>query len=415
MAESLATMNPTGIFSESYNGDKVNKDSFANFMIRTFPRGAHPMLAMSQYWKPMPGGPVVRTEHGYHVKKFIFGHIKINAVGGYDNDDVTWTVDSTAGLIPGATFQVPATREIIRIVSVTSATVVVVARAFGRVAANVVADDAVLFCTGNAHTEASTRPVGRTTKSLYVPNYTSILRNAWGISGSAAASMTQVKGYNNLAETKEECVMFHALDWERIAIWSQPIAPATDAATGKRIHATQGLVDAIYQHAPSNIYTAASTTTYAQLEAMLEAALMMGTSLGASSERIILTDTTGYKVISNIGRIVTATIVQMDYGATGYGQRFNKVRTTLGDFTVVEDVVLNGNNQPTGMAIVMDPSIMAVGYLGGRDSIEESIEGIRDGKADGLDAQVGGLLTEMVIATHVPSNCVVINGLTAAA
>lgn len=415
MAESLATLNPTGIFSESYNGDKVNKDSFANFMIRKFPRGAHPMLAMSQYWKPMPGGPVVRTEHGYHVKKFIFGFIKINKSGGHISTDTTITVDSSAGLIPGATYQVPATREIIRIVTINSATEIVVARAFGRVAAGALADDAVLFCTGNAHTEASTRPVGRTTKSTYVPNYTSIFRNAWGISGSAAASATQVKGYNNLAETKEECVMFHSLDWERIAIWSQPIAPATDSVSGKRIHATQGLVDAIYQHASGNIYTAASTTTYAQLEAMLEAALMSGTSLGTSSERVILTDTTGFKVISNIGRIVTATIVNMEYGATGYGQRFNKVRTTLGDFTVVEDAVLNGNNQPTGLAIVVDPSIMAVGYLDGRDGIEESINGITDGKADGLDAQVGGLLTEMVIATHVPENCVVINGLTAAA
>jgi hypothetical protein len=407
--------NAAGLFSESFNPATINKPSFVNFMVRMFPRGAHPLFAMSDYFKPLPGGPVVRTEHGYHVKQFMFGSLKIDKAANYVAGDTTLVVDSTAGVVAGMTFQVPATREVIRIASVTDATTVVVTRAFGRVTAGAILDNAVLFCVGNAHTEASTRPVARTSTSTYVPNYTGIIRNAWGISNSAAASATQLSGYNNLAETKEECAMFHSLDWERMAVWSQPMAPATDAATGKRVHATQGIVDAIYQYASGNVFTAGATTTLAQLETMLNASLNNNNSLSNKTERVVLTDTLGYQVVSNIGRIETKDKVVMDYGVTSFGTRYNKFRSTFGDFTFVEDQVFNANAQPTGMMMVIDPDVIGVGYLGGRDAVQESFDGAKDSHDEGLDAKVGGLLTEMVVCTLVPGSCCVINGITAAA
>lgn len=415
MAESLATVNPMGLFSETFNATEVNKQSFANFMLRTFPRGINPMFAMSDMWKPIPGGKVVRSSHGYHTKAFIFGSLTINNSGGYVAGDTTFTVVSTAGVIAGQTYQIPATREVVRVASVTNATTVVVTRAFGRVAAGAVANGAVLFCTGNAHTEASTRPGGRTTKSVYKVNYTSIFRNGWGITGTAAASATQVSGYNNLSETLDEAMKLHALDWGRIAIWSQPIAPMDDPATGKLVHATQGLVDAIYENAPNNVFTAASTTSYVQLEAMLDSTQMLGNSLSDGSDRVILTDTKGMQVISNIGRIETKDKMYLEAKTTSFGWRYKELHTNLGQYRVIEDRLLNGNNHPTGLAIVVDPNIMGVGYLDGRDMLTERIDGVRDGHEYGLDAKVGGFLTEMLIATLVPSNCAVINGLTAAA
>lgn len=411
----MSTFNPIGVFSESYNPATINKPSFANFMVRMFPAGVRPLFAMADYFKPIKGGAVVRSEHGYHVKTFLFASIKVNDADNLAAGDTTLVVDSTAGVVAGMTFQVPATREIIRVVSVDSATQLTISRAFGRVAAGTILNDAVLFCTGNVHTEASSRPAPVHSTSVYVPNYTSIFRNAWGISNTAAASATQLAGYNNLAETKEECVMFHSLDWERIALWSQPLAPTGDVATNNRIHATQGVIDSIYQYAASNVATAGATTTIAQLEAMLNTSVSQQNDVSSTTDRVILTDRTGYKVISDIGRLEGTDKVQMTFEQTTFGLRYNKFRSTFADFTVVEDTVLNGNGQPGGLAVVIDPNVIGVGYLGGRDTIEESIDGARDGKASGLDAQVGGLLTEMVIGNHVPQSCAVINGLTAAA
>jgi hypothetical protein len=411
----MSTFNPVGIFSESYNGAKVNKDSFANMVVRMFPAGAHPLFAMSDYFKPIPGGPVVRSEHGYHVKQFLFATATVNDAGGLAAGDTALVVDSSAGIVPGMLFQVPATREIVRVTAVVSATELTISRAFGRVAAGVIVDNAVLFCTGNAHTEASVRPTPVHSNTTYVPNYTSIFRNAWGISNTAVASATQLAGYNNLSETREECAMYHSLDWERTAVWSQPLAPTGSVQGNARIHATQGVVDAVYQYANGNVTTAGATTTLAQLETALNLAVNNSNSISNGTDRVILTDRTGYKVISDIGRLEGKDKVDMTFGQTSFGLRYNHFRSTFADFRVVEDKVLNGNGQGAGIAIVIDPAVISRGYLGGRDAIQESMNGVKDSKSSGLDAQMGGLLTEMVIATHVPQSCAVINGLTAAA
>jgi hypothetical protein len=406
--------NPVGMFNTSYNPASLNKLSFVNAMIRLFPAGTQPLFAMSTYFKPLANGPVVSATHGYYVKQFMFAKPVVN--GALISSDTTLVVGSTAGCVPGMTFQVPATREIIRVVSITNATTMVIARAFGRQAAGAIADTAVLFNTGNAHTEASTRPTAVSSTATYVPNYTSIFRSAWGITNTAAASQTIMEQiYNNLAETKEECAMAHTLSWEQIALWSQPIAPANDSATGKRIHATQGLIDAVYQYASGNVTNAGSTTTLAQLETALELSVADTNSMSDSASRVVLTDRKGFKVISDIGRLETKDKVQMDYGETMFGTRYNRFRSTFGDFTIVEDKMLNGNGQPTGLAIAIDPMVLGVGYLGGRDAVQEGMNGVTDSLETGLDAQQGGLLTEMVFATQVPSACAVINGLTAAA
>ena len=41
----------------------------------------------------------------------------------------------------------------------------------------------------------------------------------------------------------------HSTDIEGHMFWGQPSAPATDATDGTPIHATQGIIDAIYQYA----------------------------------------------------------------------------------------------------------------------------------------------------------------------
>ena len=205
----MAVLNPTGIFNQGYNPDTLVPDSFVGFIIQELPGGAHPLFAMSAYFSK-PDRPVVQAEHGYHMEQFVFSSMTVN--GAKVAGDTTLTVVSTAGIVPGMTFQVPATREIIRVLTVPGATTVTVARSFGRIAAGAIADAAVLFCVGNAQSEESTRPTARSFRSTYIPNYTSIFRNAWAVSNTAAASAIALNMYNNVAKNKEQCAQFHTLD-----------------------------------------------------------------------------------------------------------------------------------------------------------------------------------------------------------
>lgn len=404
----MASWNAAGIFNTSFNPATLNQDSFAGFIVANYPPGAKPLFAMSTMFGPVDR-PVVNAEHGYHTETFLFASVKINHAA-YAAGDTTLVVDSTAGVVAGMCFQVPATRENIRVTSVDSATQLTVSRKWGRVAAGAIADDAVLFSVGSSFAEESTRPTARSISAVYVPNYTSIFRNAWGISNTAKASKTTLSQYNNLTRRKEQCVDFHTLNWEEVAIWSQPQAPAGTPL----MHSTQGLVDGIYNHASGNIFTAGATTTYAQFEAYMAAAFASTNSRSNSNTRVALCDRQALRVADHIGKLYPHD-VQVTSGETSFGTAYTKMRFYAGTVTFVEDQVLNGAGNAKGLMLVIDPSVLNVGYLGGRDAIAEDTDGSGDSIGNALDATQGGLLTEMVFMNYAPGSHVIINGLTDAA
>ena len=402
--------NANGIFNVTFNPDKMNKDSFEQYVVTTYPAGAHPLFAMSGMF---PRERAVSAEHGYFTKAFMFPSLVVDDANDLINTDTTLVVDATAGVVAGMTFQVPATREIIRIVSVDSATSLTISRAYGRVAAGAILNNAILFCTGNSHSESSNRPTARNVASTYVPNYTTIFRNAWAVSETARASQRALNYMSNVAETKEDCVMFHTHDFEAITLWSQPKAPAADGS-GNLVHATQGIIDAIYQYAAANVTNAGSTTTYAQLETAMALAFASTNSLSATDERVCLCDRTAMKVIVNIGRLF-ANLSVSDIKTTTFGMVFTEMNFYAGRVRFVEDKALNGSAKPSGLAVVLDPNVIKWNFMEGRDHVPEEFTGSRDSISSGVDATMGGLLTEMAVSTVNPASCAVINGLTAAA
>ena len=407
--------NTAGLFYNSKLADNELKDSFVGNVIRKYPAGAQPLFALSSLFRAPEGGHPTQPTHSYWVETMVFDSLTIN--GEHDDNDTTLVVDSTLGAIPGRTYQVPTTREIVRVTSVTDSTHVVVQRGFGRIAAAAIPDNAVLFNVGNAQTEASERPQALSTKPTQVFNYTSIYRSAWGVSNTAASSKLQHGFYDSLSKNKRECTERHTLAWEQIALFSQPLAPTTDAATNKPIHATQGVIDSIYQYAADNISTAGSTTTFAQLEEMLDVCFSVSVNMGGSRNRVLMTDRKGYKVITDIGRTMTEDKIRLDSGVNSFGWAQTNISTRFGNFEMVENPVLNGtlNGAMAGIAIAVDPRSLSVGYLNGRDAIVEGYDGSTDSIETGLDAKEGGLLTEMCVMNLVPENNALITGLTAAA
>jgi hypothetical protein len=405
----LGTFNANGFFHSSFNATNLNQKSFSNMIMRLFPEGSSPLYALT--------GEVNRkiaksVTHGYWTKHMAYTSLTVN--GAIIDSVTTLVVDSTAGLLPNMTFQVPTTREVIRINTVTNATTLEIDRSFGRVAAATIPDNAVCKLIGNATPESQNRPTARSIATVWVPNYTVLIRNAWAVGGTTAAELAEA-GFDNIQENKMDCMELHSTEIEGQLLWGQAVAPATDATTGDKIHATQGLVDAVYEFAADNVDTANATTTYAELVALTEGPFQYSTSKtgGGNKMRTVFCDSQAMKVFHEIGD--TYGQITLTQKETSFGMQYTSFNTYKGRMNLVEHPLLTESAPAAGIAILVDLPTVGIAYLKGRDVKREEYDGSKDGSNSGIDATGGSLLSEFATEFMSPQTCGVINGLTAAA
>jgi len=189
----------SGVFNTTLNPTELNARSFAGHMLRLYPNGSAPLFALSS----MTGKSTAKSStHGYFSKTMTF--VKQTLAAAVTNVATTVPVPSTTGMAPAQLLYNARTREIVRIVSVTNGTDIVVTRAFGRVAAAAMNIGDVLFMVGTAFAEGSTRPAARRLSTVYIPNFTQIFRDAWALTDTARASMSE-QGYDNVTEDRRDC------------------------------------------------------------------------------------------------------------------------------------------------------------------------------------------------------------------
>lgn len=394
----------TGMFNSiTGNPAELNKRSFASQILRRFPNGAAPMFALTAQ---SGRTTAVSTAHGYFSKTLNF---LVIVAGAQLLGDTTFTIPSTPGIVPGMLFLNSRTKEVVRVETVVSLTSITVRRAFGRVAAAAVNAADQLVNIGTAHNEGSNRPESRRLTTQYIPNYTQIFRNAWSLTDSARASVTELSGVTNLQENRDDCAMFHAVDIESAIIWGQAYMDTTGSTP---VHATQGVVDALTQYASSNVNAAGGTTTFSQLVTLMEPAFQYATNLGNPKTRIAFVDSQANKVLNNIGR--TNGQVQILQQQDRFGMKFSSFSFYKGDINIVEHPLLNGLSQ-TGMMLVMNMSALKLAYLNGRDTMPETYN-IGDKRVEqGKDAVGGSLTTELAVELIDPNSCALVTGLTASA
>lgn len=391
----------TGLFNiNNGNPAELNARSFAGQILRRFPNGSAPMFALTSQ---TGRSKAKQSTHGYFTKVMEFH--TVTQVGANLVGDVALTWPATAGMTVGMVFHNPRTRENIRITTVTSGTVVQVTRGFGRVAAAAINAADKWINVGTAFEEGSNRPAARRLSTAYVPNYTQIFRNAWALTATAKASMAEM-GISNIAENRNDCAMFHAVDIESAIIWGQP---KMDTTGNTPIHATQGVLDAMEQYCPENTNTAGATTTYDQLVALSEPAFEYSTNLGDSKTRVGFCDKVALKVLNQIGRLSGQ--IQISTAETSFGMRFTRFEFYKGTINLIEHPLLNGLGR-TGTMLVMDMNALKLAYMEGRDTNSEDY-GVGGKSADsGQDAVGGSLTTELAVELINPYSCCYIDGLT---
>lgn len=392
----------TGVFNTTINPTELNARSFAGTILRLFPNGSAPIFALTS----MTGKSKAKSStHGYFSKTMAF--INTTTTGAAAADEAI-PVASSAGMTAGMVLHNPRTRENVRIRSVDSAVQVTVTRAFGRIAAAIMNNADTLIQVGTAFEEGSTRPTARRLTTVYVANYTQIFRNAWALTDTARASLAEA-GYSNIAEDRKDCSMFHSVDIESAIIWGQP---KMDTTGTQPIHATQGIIDALEQYAPANTNSAAATTDYDELVALVEPAFQYSTDMSNPKERVAFGDSQAIKVLNQIGRLSGQ--VQITQNETSFGMNFTKLKFYKGTINLIEHPLLNGLDR-AGMLLVLDMPAIKLAYLDGRDTKPEEYGTGGKLVENGVDAVGGSLTTELAVELINPFSCALIEGLTAGA
>lgn len=383
-------------------------ESFAANMVRYAPNGTAPLFGLTGM---LPTERCVSIEHGYFSKTMVFPSVTIdNGGAAYGAGTTVLVVDSTTNTLAGDLLRSHVSGEVIRVASVDSSTQITVVRSVGDVAAasGSVADNAVLYNIGNAFEQASNAPASRVMNPTRVTNYTQIFRNSWALPGTMQA-LQPITGGNLVAESRQDCGMFHSADIEKALFFGQK---SQSTISGKYFTTMSGIIEHVRALAAAgNTTTAGGTTTYSQLETALEGCFDTITDGRTGNDRLLFVGGTARKVINNIGRLSGQ--YQIVDGQTNFGMQFQTFKTSRGTFRMIEHPLFNSNADWAKQAIAVDLPAVKPKYLRTTQNIEFGMDGRY--VQDGADAVGGTLTTELTLEVINPSAMAVVYGLTAAA
>ena len=402
----------TGIFNTAQFTTDYAAKSFAGMITRLMPNGAAPLFGMTAQ---LESETAVAIEHGFFTKTMLFPEMKLNGAIA-DGTTTTFTVDSTANILPGMIMRADSTGENIIVNSVISATQFTCARGVGTVSAAAIADDVMLFQVGNAYEEGSSRPNAQQVQPVRITNLTQIFRNTWTISDTVRATQV-IAGESNIAESRQDCAAFHAADIEKALFFGQK---SSGTRNGQPFRTMDGFLSIVgnltyypSSYAAANVTTLGATTNFTQLEAALDPCFNQATDPKVANERVLFAGGTAKRVLNNIGRL-NGTYQLVD-GATSYGLQFSTFKTARGTFRVIEHPLFNTNSSWSKMAVAVDLSTFKLAYLGDRKTKNEEF-GVSGEVADnGQDAVGGTLTTEMTCVIKNPPANAVLHNFTAAA
>lgn len=395
----------TGMYNViDYTPQDLLAKSFGSAFIRLFPNGSAPLFGLTSM---LQDKTAVQFEHGFFTKTMVFPSVKLN--GAILAADTTFTVDTTADILPNMIIRPQTTGENILVKTVISSTQILVQRAVGTVAAADIADDVNLYCVGNAHEEGSVRPVNQFIIPARVTNYTQIFRNSWQLTGTALAS-DLIAGDGTVAENRQDCMHFHAADIEKALFFGQKFLGTLN---NNPFHTMHGLIPSIVTYASGNVTTLGGTTNWTQLEAAVNPVWNQNTDPKFGANRVMFVGGDALRVINSIARL-NGTYQLVD-GQTNFGLQFSTLKMPRGTLRLIEHPLFNTNADWIKMGVVVDMSNIKLVYLRGRKTQSREYNMAGTPVDDGIDAVGGTLTTEMTMEIQVPSANAVLYNFTAGA
>jgi hypothetical protein len=391
----------TGNFTQN-----LAKLSFAQMITRLMPNGQAPLFAISSMMK---SENAVQPEHGFFTKTMLFPQATLSA-GVANGTDNIFTITDSSNILPGMSLRSQDTGEVVLVDNIISPTSIQVVRGVGTVAAGAITNSTNLYQIGSAYEEGSVRPIALNITPVRITNYTQIFRNSWALTDTARATLV-IAGDTTIAESKQDCAAFHAIDIEKSLLFGQKFI---GTRKGQPFRTMDGAINIISNPAyyptnfpTPNVTTMGSTTNYTQLEAALDPCFNQATDPKVANERVLFVGGTARKALNNIGRL-NGTYYMVD-GQTNFGLQFQTFKISRGTFRMIEHPLFNTNPDWAKMAVAIDISTWALAYLGDRKTRFDPF-GVGEGGDAGLDAQGGTLTTELTCTIkNPPANAVLFN------
>lgn len=401
----------TGIFTTSNLTTDLAKKSFAGMITRLMPNGTAPLFGITSQ---LASENAVATEHGFFTKTMLLPQVTTYG-STHTALDTTINVLSSANILPGMILQVnnASSRENMIVNSVVSATQITVTRALS-VAAALIPASTDLYQVGNAFEESSVRPNSLIINPVRITNFTQIFRNTWAISDTVRNTM-MIAGDTNIAESRQDCAMFHAADIEKALLFGQK---SQGTRNGQPFRTMDGLINTVTNvnnYPPiyagvANIFTAGGTTNYPQLEGFLDPLFNQSTDPKVGNERVLFVGGGAKKVIHAVARLATGSFYEIAPGQTDWGLQYDTIKTSRGKFQMIEHPLLNSNTTWAKMGIGVDLSTFRVAYLGDRKTQNKEFNDSNSAVDNGIDAVGGTLTTEMTcVIKNPPANGIIYN------
>lgn len=372
--------------------------SVAPSLIRRYSNGGGAyMYLLSEMAKEVKMG---NTSHGYWTKTRSLAPYKVTSAASASATTIAFDqvnhIQPNTLLIRKGFFNasVYSASEIMRVVSVSGNNVTVIRGAN----ATALTTSTEFYFGGSAFEQASETPLSSTFNMEYVDNVAQIIRDKWDISNTLNEINSQdLQGYSTISENKADALYKHSQSIERALMFGQR---ATTLQNGRPLMQMDGLLSITEKHAGDQIMEAGNTTTYDQLEEMLNPHLDFGIEGKDSTKKLMLVDSHAAVVLNQIGR--KSGIFQMTEQTTQFGITFNRFKAGRGTFDVVESSLLNEMGY-RGTAISLDLATIEVPKLRKTKA--------KDHAYRGQDAMSGDYTTELSFMQKVPNSVAVIHGL----
>lgn len=372
-----------GIFSSHQGIVGERNGDFASSILYYYPTGQAQLFAISS------GIPIVdagdTTFHWYEDS-----HISGRQACVSGGTTTTVVVADGSFYIPNQILMLEETGEYLFVTAVVGNSLTVI-RGMGGTAIVSITSAHHIQLIGNAHPEASEKPVAVSQQGTPRSNLTQIWRNAWAISGTAKA--VKYRTGDKLAKNRRECAMYHSEDIERSIMWGKK---HLGTYSGNQFRLTDGVVTQIESYG-GVVKTAAS-----EIAGVPTAGALSLSDLGEFVRQVFAVGIKGQpqeRIVFNGDIVLQAlnqmTIVDSTYNIqqneTAVGINVSKFVTPFGTLNLMTHPMMNESPLWQKEMYILHPGGLKKRML--RDTFEDNYDksGLR---ANGLDADEGLMTTE---------------------
>lgn len=215
---------------------------------------------------------------------------------------------------------------------------------------------------GNQNAQGATIPDAMSYAATERMNKTQILRNA--LSLTRTARLTRLRTHDAYKEAKRECLELHSIEMEKAAYWS--IMSERQGANGKPETTSRGLIRAIKEYAPDNLFRYHLDATYAGDTWLTSGEEWLDTSLEVlfrygNNEKMALV---GSGALLGIQRLIKATgAYQINVETVSYGLRVGEWVTPFGTLFLKSAPLFSHNPTTRHDMVVFEPTMLRTRYI----------------------------------------------------